>query len=108
MTQRKFCNLIKIFVFLLGKLFSLLLLPSPPSTVPKIRNLFFFLLATGGEGTTKLRQVEVEIFSNVNCEKAYSNSTIGPKTFPKGIAKQQLCAGSTKGGKDACQVLQLT
>lgn len=58
----------------------------------------------GGEGTQKLKQVEVDVFTNSHCENAYKNSTIGPKTFPMGIKKSQLCAGSSEGGKDACQV----
>ncbi|KAK6643246.1 hypothetical protein RUM43_004751 [Polyplax serrata] len=57
----------------------------------------------GGEGTQKLKQVEVDVFTNSHCENAYKNSTIGPKTFPMGIKKSQLCAGSSEGGKDACQ-----
>lgn len=65
----------------------------------------FFI--SGGDGSQKLQKVEVEIFSNQKCGEAYQNSSISARTFPDGIQFGQLCAGSTRGGKDACQVWYL-
>lgn len=69
--------------------------------ITKISVAFFLL---GGEGSKRLKQVEVDVYSNSECEKAYRNSSIAVKIFPQGMKRELLCAGSPNGGKDACQV----
>jgi len=49
-----------------------------------------------GESSSVLRQVQVDVQSNQNCQTAYNQ-------FKITISNAQLCAGFPMGGKDACQ-----
>ena len=49
---------------------------------------------SGGQGSSVLREVEVDMMSQRRCEQAYGRRRITDAMF---------CAGKAKGGKDACQ-----
>ena len=51
-------------------------------------------LAEFGESSKTLQKVNVKIISNKVCEYMYD---------PIEVTKQMLCAGTPKGGRDACQ-----
>eukprot|EP00094_Tigriopus_californicus_P007002 TCALIF_06741-PA protein Name:"Similar to AAEL013712 Trypsin 5G1 (Aedes aegypti)" AED:0.30 eAED:0.30 QI:0/0.33/0/1/0.66/0.5/4/0/381 len=49
---------------------------------------------TSLEGSSVLRKVTIQVFSNDYCQKKY---------FMDNITERMICAGSRKGGKDSCQ-----
>lgn len=50
-------------------------------------------------GTDTLRKVQLEIQDLSECNKQF----LGNRNFPNGMTENQLCIGSTAGGKDTCQ-----
>merc|ERR1719481_1586008 len=52
--------------------------------------------SSGGSSSKKLREVDVKVISNSDCENKYSY----PSSW---ITSQMLCANVAGGGKDACQ-----
>ena len=53
-------------------------------------------ISSGGPGSNKLMEVNVEVISNAECKNDYSYN-------PTQITEQMLCANVAGGGKDACQ-----
>ena len=50
----------------------------------------------GGSQPDKLQEVQVPVMSNSDCGKVYGSSQITSK---------MICAGTSEGGKDSCQVI---
>lgn len=57
-------------------------------------HLFFYYLLDGPSSSV-LQVTSVPVVDNINCKKAFDNKSI--------IDDRIICAGWTRGGKDACQ-----
>ncbi|XP_076353927.1 clotting factor B-like isoform X2 [Tachypleus tridentatus] len=55
----------------------------------------------GGARSTVLQEVSIPVVTNKECNSAYSS--VASNKYPQGITRGQICAGLSKGGKDACQ-----
>ncbi|XP_019564432.2 serine protease snake-like [Aedes albopictus] len=50
-------------------------------------------------GSDTLRKVQLDVQDLSNCDKQF----LGTRSFPTGMTENQLCIGSSGGGKDTCQ-----
>lgn len=57
----------------------------------------------GGSISDDLREVDVDIIDNNDCNKNYSKINGHKLGFPEGIDHKLICAGIRAGGKDSCQ-----
>lgn len=67
-----------------------------------------FSIPSGGHPSSILQEVELTVFSPTQCDRSYSNLTHYAETWPQGIGQETVCAGDPNGGRDACQVRELT
>lgn len=55
-----------------------------------------------GDNSDKLLKVQLNIYDNSYCTKAYQKEINGNQQISKGIVASMLCAGELKGGRDTC------
>ena len=57
-----------------------------------------------GKLSDQLRQVDLQLLDNDSCNKSYTRLHGFLQIYPQGVDDRFICAGTSKGGKDACQV----
>ncbi|XP_053697969.1 serine protease snake-like [Sabethes cyaneus] len=70
-----------------------------PLNVSKVVATGFGLTEFGGNSSTVLMKVRLDLLSSTECGEKYEFHA----RFPDGVQSEQLCVGSQKGGKDTCQ-----
>ena len=57
----------------------------------------------GGDVSRTLKEVDVDVIDNKECNNAYTSVEGSTLAYPQGITDNFICAGDPEGGKDSCQ-----